>query len=353
MAIVNEYNFFLDSKYRTSGGNANPTFALKKPIVLSNPNHYFVASVKSCDIPYSFKALSAPYNTLRVRYTEHEMDSTTVITISEGNYSISNLLKELKSRLMEFLDTVPHEHLPTLNFVYDNNSGKCTLNMEQVSGGNDTTLTLYWSDPNTDFLAEFFGFTGINDSILSYDATGEPNSVNSVSEINVNVSPITSIYIRSSSLSQPTTNTEFLVEYNNSISDILLKVPVNVPYGAWIMWSNTDFEIRLSNNIVDTISFYLTHLSFNTISLAGVHWRCQLYLKEIKPHDVAERERMEQDNQDKIQEMQSMKMQLIDELEGLKNSLVLPENETTDDLEQMKQDLLNQVRANRENNIAP
>jgi hypothetical protein len=57
MTMINEYNFFLDSKYRSKGENASPTFLLDEPIRLENDNNYFEAQIVSVDIPFSFKTL--------------------------------------------------------------------------------------------------------------------------------------------------------------------------------------------------------------------------------------------------------------------------------------------------------
>ena len=41
MSIINEYTFFLNSKYRSSGINAAPVWNMDDPVVLSDQNNYF------------------------------------------------------------------------------------------------------------------------------------------------------------------------------------------------------------------------------------------------------------------------------------------------------------------------
>ncbi len=356
MTTITEYNFFLDSKYRTSSGNPNPKFTLKEPIFLSNSNHKFVCMLKSVDIPYSFKSLASPYNVLRVRYQEiGHVDQTTIITIPDGNYSITQLLQILQSLLTAFITPIA-VHAPSYDFSYDRNTGNCTLLINQLSGNHATYITLYWSDLNTDFLAEFFGFTGNNDSIIGYLGNGTHDNTNNISEINVNCSPISSIYVRSSTLTQPANNEEYLTEFDISVSDILLKIPVNTPYGTWILYNNSDTEIVLNNKMIDVIELYITHLSYMPISLQGVHWRCHLYIKEVRDAYLDEIEKISRENESKVQELEQMKTDLLSELDGLSSEMKskIPqdadqENKMTD-IDDMKIDLLNEIEQRRNKN---
>jgi hypothetical protein len=356
MSIVNEYNFYLDSKYRTGGTNPAPKFNLKEPIVLSNPMHYFKCRVKSCEIPYSFKSLVAPFNTLRIRYNETgHGDTTGTITIEEGNYNINTLLLELKTKILDFISNSPHQHIPILDFTYDKNNGKCILTMTKSAGNNSTYLYLYWSDLNTDILAEFFGFTGNNNTILSFDGAGIISNTNNVSEIHVNCSPISSIYIRGASLTQPANNEEYLVEFQESTSDILLKVPVQVPFGSWIIYQNIEDDIRLNNTVIDSIDLYLTHLTYNPISLDGVHWRAHIFITEIKPDFVREIELKQAEEEAKINEMENMKQSLLQELEGIKgdlsNRLAIEKQPVEKNPEELKQEFMAEIQQNKISNL--
>jgi hypothetical protein len=356
MSVIERYNFFLDSKYRNSGTNPAPSFNLKTPITLNNPMHYFKCRVVSCEIPYSFKSLSVPFNTLRIIYDYNSgmINTTTTITITEGNYSIIALLDELKTRLIEYITIVNPSHVPDFDFTYNKDTGKVTLIPIRLNGSN-TTITLFWSDPNVDFLAEFFGFDGTIDSVLSYSNGGANTSINNISQINVNCSPITAIYIRSSSLTQKANNEEYLVEFTESVSDIIYKVLINVPYGSWIMSNNNDLEIIINNKVIDQLSFYLTTLSYNVINLQGVHWRMHLEITEIRPAylDIIEEKNREDDS--KIQEIEQMRSELLNQLsdvnDDIKQKLTRTEPEQKVDIEQMKQEFINDVEQNRQAEI--
>lgn len=356
MTTISEYNLFLDSKYRTGGSNPAPEFALKSPIILSNPNHRFVAQIKSVDIPYSFKSLVAPFNTIRIRYLEvGHTDQTTTLTIPEGNYSISVLLSTLETLLDTFISPIA-QHPPAYDFSYDRNTGKCTLLLKQVNGNNATSVTLYWADPNVDFLAEFFGFTGDFNTIIGYTGPGVPANTNNVSEINVNCSPVSSIYVRSTTLTQPSNNDEYLVEFDQSVSDILLKVPVTTPYGTWLIYYNSDVEVTLNNKLIDVVQMYITHLTYNPISLQGVHWRSHLYIREVRDPYLDEIDKLAKEQEAKIRELEEVKQGLMEELGGISSQLkqsFSAEQPTTEEknIETEKQEFLREIEQNK-NNVA-
>lgn len=357
MSIVNEYNFYLDSKYRTGGANPAPEFLLNEPIILTNAMHYFKVRVKSCEIPYSFKSLVAPFNQLRVNYNFNNgaINDTSTITIKEGNYSVSSLLEELKNELLLLTTGLNPLFYPDFVFKYDKTEGKVELLMKQRGLGFPTTLTLFWSDLNVDILAEFFGFTGNNNTFMSFDSAGVETNINNISDIHVNCSPISSVYIRSSNLTQPANNQEFLTEFAESISDILLKVPINVPFGSWIIYQNMDDDVRINNTIIDSIKLYLTHLTYNPISLDGVHWRSHIYITEIKPDFVREIELKQADEEAKINEMENMKQSLLQELEGIKgdlsNRLTSDKQPNATNPEELKQEFLAELQENKNSNL--
>lgn len=324
MSIINEYTFFLDSKYRDSTStNANPSFTLDDPIVISDTNNYFECQVLSCDIPFSFKNLTTPNNKLycRLIVVEDSINYYGQITIPEGNYSITNLLSVLGSQLTTFCinagfggTKTPHFE----NFVYSVDTGKCTLDIAPGSGTHTVSLTMYWG--GADILAEYFGFSYLNDTVLSF--TGAVvNSTNYISPNNVNVSPITSLYIRSASLHQPAKNQERMVENVFSVSDILCKVPVNSYFNTWLLYENSEFTVRLNNKTIDVISFYITAMTYDNIIFNGVHWRVSIRFREIQPDEVKQRKLIEMQQLIHINELNNQKLDLVGELAKIQEDL--------------------------------
>lgn len=361
MSTIEKWEFYLDSKYRTGGRNPDPTWNLKQPIVLSDPMHYFVARIASCEIPYSFKAINASNNTLQVNYNYHSgvHNVTGNITLANGNYTILTILEELKDKLLIFIKAIEPNHYPDFNFTYDRDSGKATLGILKRSG-QEASLTLYWT--LNDLLAEFFGFDGSFDSVLSYDSGGTITSTNFISNIHVNCSPITAVYIRSDNLIQRTNNEEYLVEFQESTSDILFKCLVNTPFNSWIIQQNPDLEVRIVNNLIDRISLYLTTLTYDLINLDGVHWRTHLIIEERRPEILDKIDQLAQENEMKIKELEDQRNALISQLtnikDGLKQDIIqsikpdanAPKTEP-ENIEKMKEDFIKEVQQNRQNNI--
>ena len=320
--IINTYNIFLDTKYRNDGSNEFPQFSLKEPIKLSSDNNYFVAKIVSAEIPFSFKTLSAPYNTLQVRVQEpeHSIDITESITLTEGNYSIISLLEELKNKLNEFLSTIEeghfNNHLPSFNFTYSRETGKATLNIIKGSGNTSKSITLLWG--LNDILAPFFGFTFQNNTVLSYLGDGTITSENYISPNHVNVSPITGLFIRSSTLNQQRFNLERIVEYDITISDILLKVPVNSYYNTYLIYENSSFEVRLNNKHIDDISLYLTALTYDPINLNGVNWRVVIQITEYESQLT---QKLKTDRDEKLRALTAKRIELMKELQQVRDEL--------------------------------
>lgn len=321
MSLINEYTFFLDSKYRNESDNASPTFKLPSPIVLENINNYFVCKVISCDIPFSFKALASPYNVIPVRFQviQNAIDVSGNITLSEGNYSILTLLNELENKLTAFMVATGFNQIPTLNFTYNTETGKCTLNIIPGGGSHTIYLTLKWNT-NADIIAEYFGFSYLNNTVLSFNLS-TITSTNYISPNNVNVSPITSLYIRSNSLSQTAKNQERLVEPIFSVSDILLKIPINSYYNTWLMYENNSFSVRLNNKHIEEISLYITSQTYEKVVFNGVHWRIAIQITEYEPEYMAiiRQQQLAQVNQ--ISELTAQKDELLKQLEDIKNEL--------------------------------
>jgi hypothetical protein len=320
MSIVNQYNLFLDTKYRNGGTNTSPIFFIQDPIILSNPNNYFKATIINADIPFSFKTLASPNNVLKLGLVvpQHSVDVSSNITLTEGNYSITNLLDELTTQITTWVNANKGtlNQVPTYDFQYDRNTGKAILNIIPPSGGShDFTLTIYNS--LSDILVEMWGFTFENETILSYNTSGVVTSSNYISPNHVNVSPITALYIRSTSLHQLSNNQERLVEQQFTISDVLAKIPVNTYYNTWLLYEG-NFSVSLNNNHIEELTFYLTTNTYTPINLSGIHWRLTLQITEIETEATS----MLRDNEKKKYEnMIQQKQALIEQLNQIRDDL--------------------------------
>lgn len=323
MSVVNEYTFFLNSKYRNKGSNAQPTFSLDSPIVVSDQNNFFEAQVMSVDLPYSFKQLASPYNKLycRLVVVEDAINYYGQITIPEGNYPITELLDQLGFQLRLFMSDAgfASNKFPNFNFTYDKTNGRATLDLTPGSGSHTFTLTLYWT--LADILAPYFGFEYTANTVLSYTSAGVITSTNYISPSHVVVSPITSLYLRSSSLHQIANNNERLVENNMTVSDILCKIPISSYYNSWILYENNAFSVRLNNKEITDMSFYITSQTYDPVIFDGANYRFVLRIREIENPIVTEARRRFLNQTVEVNDLQTQKLNLLNELQKIKEDL--------------------------------
>ena len=373
--VVSEYNFFLNSYYRQSGTNASPEFILDEAINLKNPNNYFKAFIKSVDIPYSFKTINSSNNTLNIGIYHNvayvpqapqpplpqPQPTLYSIALTPGNYNAITILQELEIRLKEKCVLISANDVPDFPSTYDRDTGKMTLQIrkKQGSGNHSWQIYLYWYQNNGDLLADFFGFDPVlnppNFTTSLFCNNANPNGIyiNNVSLYNVNLSPITSLYIRSSSLGQQSNNQEWLVSAKESVSDILLKVPINSFPGSWIIYENTlNIGFRLNNKTIDKIELYLTDgETYSPLSLLNVHWKAHLYIEEYQPEFVTNALRLEAEKNRKIRELEEMKNNLIDELfnttQELKTNIKPQVEQHQKTIEEMKKQFIDTVEKSR------
>jgi hypothetical protein len=314
-----------------------------------------VVTVKSADVPFSFKSLTAPYNTLRVEYLESPFVlSTFTITFPEGNYSITQLLALFKQLLDAAIAPIAINP-PQFDFTYDRNNGLVTFLIQPTVIGNFTNVTFFWTDPNADFIANFFGYTGDVDTVMQYNVFGNTLYSNNTSEGHVICSPISSLYIRSGSFSQPSNNDEFLVEFQGSTSDILLKMPVLTPFNTWLSYSDGNIEVNVNNKLIDTIQLYITALSYTPLDLANVYWRLHLQVKEVRDAYLDDIEKEQRRVDDEIRKLEMEKQRAMMELEGvsaeMRQNLPLLQEEAKEPLLDEKAQLLQEIEQNRQANL--
>lgn len=325
---VNNYTYFLDSKYRTTdqynvpkSPAYHPVFELDPSIQLSDPNNYFELEVMTADIPFTFHTLDIPNNTLNmfISVPAHSISTTITLTIPPGNYSILTindaLIAQFETALISLGFTNSNQR-PKLQIVYDKASSKDTFSL--VNGPNENWTVIFdWSD--SDILAEYFGFdTSVSTTLYYY--TGHTNaSINGTSLYVVNVSPVSSLYLRSDTLRQTVQNQEFLVETVVTTSSILAQIPIPFSYMTWIFYSTNAFKVKLQNQQLKAFDLYFSGLTYEEIRFRGAHWKMQLRIAEIRPESFVEMDKslaaQVRDANLKIQTIQGRKRELVDETE--------------------------------------
>lgn len=262
MSVVNSWQLFLSSDQRTSGTNAAPSWLLNPPIRPSRSTSVLEARVQSCSIPFSFNQVNATNNVL---FGSVNMVGFSV-TIPEGNYNINDLLATLVAAI-NAAATVAGGGTTTLAMAYNRSTGRCTATLNAAPGN----LRLIYSSNFQ--LMRMMGFQ--QDVYLLVGAS-------QVSDIKVNVNPVSYIFIRSSSLNQTDLSREALLSKGET-TDIILDVPVTVSPGAIIQYTNSEASgVRLVNREVTEVQLYLSsNLNFS-LDLGGVPWVACLVVTEVQ-----------------------------------------------------------------------
>lgn len=280
------YTYFLDSKYRKTLSPAyHPLFELDPAIQLTDGNNYFELEIMTADIPYTYYSLDIPNNTItmQVIVPAHSVNATVTLTIPPGNYSILTINDALIAQFNAALETLgftnPNQR-PTLQITYDKSTSKDTFTL--VNGPNeDWTIIFGWS--LSDILAEYFGFDTTISTTLYYYVGHTSSSIYGTSLNVVNVSPISSLYLRSDLLNQTVQNQEFLVETLVTTSSILAQIPIPFSYMTWIFYTTNEFKVKLQNQQIKEFDLYFTGLTYDEIRFRGAHWKMQLRINEIRP----------------------------------------------------------------------
>jgi len=287
--VVNTYNLFLDSKYRTkTSENYHPVFELQSQITLSNPNNYFEIELMSADVPFSFYMVDIPNNVVKVSINNGLTSFLGEISIPAGNYNINTLAQALSDSLKaKTIAETGVANPPTLAYSYDVEDSKITFTLANGIVGQTWIFAIYWDDgiDSYDIFAQLFGFSFTSATLLTLTGL-VPTYLDNVSPYVVCVNPISSLYLRSDTLNQALENQEILVDTLSSTSNILGKVEVNGVSMTWLFYETYDFKVRLRNTEIKQFDLFWSGLTYDEIRFRGVFWRVQLRIKEMQPYSV-------------------------------------------------------------------
>lgn len=265
MTTINQYNYFINSKNRSSGLSQNFQILLKDLLVLKKTTSNFYVSIKTAEIPYSFFSLTDDFNTLNIT-----VDSTNyTLTIPQGNYNAISLNNVFNNLIQ------PYVLHGSFSIEYDRATGKNTILISNY----DLTpfnLKIKW-DQNLE-LGRFFGYT------LQTEITGLPaiiSYVNNISDIYADCSQIQCLYIRSISFSQ-IGNYEIL--YNSWVqSSILQKIIITTPPNSIIFYQNELFNnVKINNKSISYFDFFInSNKSSREIDFNGLDYSFRLSIDEI------------------------------------------------------------------------
>lgn len=264
MSVINQYNYFINSKNRSSGLSQNFQIVLKDLLVLKKTTSNFYVSIKTAEIPYSFFSLTDDFNTLNIT-----VDNTNyTITIPQGNYNAISLNNVFNNLIQ------PYILHGSFSIDYNRATGKNTILISNY----DLTpfnLKIKW-DLNLE-LGRFFGYT-LQTEIT---ATVGISYTNNISDIYADCSQIQCLYIRSISFSQ-IGNYEKL--YDNWVqSSILQKIIITTPPNSIIFYQNELFNnVKINNKSISYFDFFInSNKSSREIDFNGLDYSFRLSIDEI------------------------------------------------------------------------
>jgi hypothetical protein len=264
MTTINQYNYFINSKNRSSGSSQNFQILLKDLLVLKKTTSNFYVSIKTAEIPYSFFSLTNDFNTLSIT-----LDNTNyTLTIPEGNYNAISLNNVFNNLIQ------PYVLHGTFSIEYDRSTGKNTI---LISNYDLTSfnLKIKW-DLNLE-LGRFFGYTLQTEITATVGIT----YTNNISDIYADCSQIQCLYIRSISFSQ-IGNYEIL--YTDWVqSSILQKIIVTTPPNSIIFYQNELFNnVKINNKSISYFDFFInSNKSSREIDFNGLDYSFRLSIDEI------------------------------------------------------------------------
>lgn len=274
MTEINRFHIYTSSCKKTSGSIEDYNLILRRPIILANPHHYFQVIVKQATIPYTFQQVNDNFNRFSYVLTRGATTyAQRTFSISNGNYNINSLITEVQAKLIADIQTYLPSYTPSFVWTYDRDNMFVTFSLTP-----DATNTTFTIKPLTDQVSTMMGVV----SDTSFWNVGAIVSTG-VSTQPVNISPITSIYIRSGTLKQSNLSTENLVDSDDT-SDILCQIPIFGQPTSWIQYSN-ELEIinRVLNSSINDLNLYLTDNRSYSLNLRGIDWSCMLSIIEIEP----------------------------------------------------------------------
>jgi hypothetical protein len=301
MSVIRSYNLFLDSSqqdYSDSGDNASYSLFLRKPITKTVDNSIFRIKVIQACIPFSFTEINSSNNILYYTYNS----TPYTLTVPAGSYTILSLLSYIQTYLTS-------THTVILNFSFNPSTNFATFAFASGNTGNHSFTFLHTNDNNKPILKQL-GFKTTD--IIFTCVSGVP-TISSSSTQSVNVSPSKNLYIRSDNLQQSSAQEAIVNKCNTS--DILAIIPINVPFSNYINFYNTDnFYVYINNNVVDSISLYLTDAtSDNTLIGLVLNWSITIVVEEYELPLVIDVSKFKENNLD------SMNKNVISQLENQKN----------------------------------
>ena len=236
-------SLYFNSTNRSFGTNDNPIFALDPPISSTEK-----IKVLAVNIPISYYA----FDNYNLRVLENTSGSANIIL--NGNYTNSQLTNYISSALTTASASTGNSL--TYNCAYDSVLGKLNI----TSTGGNFRITAGTANANLGFRA--------------------PSSVVATSQTSDSVIQLTKQYIvvQSDELQQSIATSSRSYYNSDSSQPVAVIVPIiNGAYQYQYYESPVSSEyLKANSSLLERISFRLTDLDNNSISLNGVPWSVKI-----------------------------------------------------------------------------
>jgi hypothetical protein len=212
------------------------------PALAIDSQYHFALSVVNASIPYSFYNVNSNNNTIQWIEDPYISFITHQYTITEGNYTITQLISHLNTLLAPLV----------LN--YNPITNKITFT-------HPTATFAFYNGNNTCF--ELLGLSNTN----QFSSVGRVL----VSDLVCNLFTIRSICVCSNF------NTSNFHSNRHHMNSVLCTIPVNANINSVIIYENTNnFKNNLFMSNVDELHIKLLDQNANIINLNGVNWNMTL-----------------------------------------------------------------------------
>lgn len=261
--IKRTYNFYLDTKYRSSGSLTSPNFNFPNNLIGINDDERIRLTIQEMTLPYTFYQ-TENYNN---KFLIIENGINRLIEISIGNYNIVTFIFELTSKLNSntSLYTYIVSYIPQTNSLQYIATPKfgITINNIQFNFDSSNVFSLY----NINIDESLNEMMGYNNEIVNLTLNTSGTALTSVSTIPITMSPgVENLYITINNSCENFSNTDV----NNvfSTSNILGKIPIATPPFSKIFYYdiNQNFSTIITNKYLDNLSFTLYNERFTQIT---------------------------------------------------------------------------------------
>lgn len=284
MTEINRYHIFVNSALRsvTSQSSSNFTINVNPPLIKTNPYHYFTAQIVSVEIPYSWTQINSTNNTLQIVYQGVYYN----LTLTPGNYTVLNLIVEYQTELYKAIGTPAWKDSTS----YNQNTGIINFSITGLPALSTSTYAIGINFPANPFLGRMFGCLGAGNIVYGYGSiSGTYQYINCYGSTNVNVNPVSSIYIRSSNLKQIKNQENLVSGFPADPSDILCKLQVYTPPKTWVFYNGElGLSARVTNPIIDKLDIYLSDNSSFSLNLNNNDWTFRITFIEYEPIEITQ-----------------------------------------------------------------